>query len=179
VLYALRNPVFQANTNVAAPAITQVLAIWSKLDENAWSEEVTVEPSTYFYLAQPGWRAEALTGAVTVKMEIYKWAAGKWQVTTVANPGVAPGDVIGATVTGPVNFNTNFTLVDVRYDDRQSRPYVLVIAPNGQMLEREPKADKEDKTRQALALLVERDRAAAAGAVGASVPAGPNGLVGR
>ncbi|HEX8342441.1 MAG TPA: hypothetical protein VF624_16175 [Tepidisphaeraceae bacterium] len=176
VLYALRNPVFAANANVAVPDVAGTFALWSILDEGAWSQDVTVDPSTYFFLAQPNWQMQSVPGAV--RMSVYKWAAGKWQVALA--PTVAPGDVIGAVTgntSGPVSFATNYTLVDVRYDERQQRPYVIVLGPDGKLTEREPKADRDDKVHAALRMVIEQGNAANGAAAG--MPFNPNGMAER
>ncbi len=159
VRYAIKNPMWM-NNQVANPALAQQFALWSELKDDEWSEERTVETSTRFFLANASWQ----TGSVpnTVRVEIFKWAGGRWQ-SRVFQTSV--GDRIGWEEAG-VKFNTNSMLVDVRFDDRLERAYVLVLGPDGRLTEREPITDRNDPDRAALQLLVKNAQPPAMGAAG-------------
>ncbi|HEX8323866.1 MAG TPA: hypothetical protein VF595_08115, partial [Tepidisphaeraceae bacterium] len=76
VLYALRSPVFASNV-VQPPELAQLFAIWSELDDTKWSEAVEVKPTAEFYLAGTNWAAERTPA--NIKIEVFKWAQGRWQ----------------------------------------------------------------------------------------------------
>jgi len=171
VVYSLRNPVFQANANIVPnPALAQQFAMPSPLDAkaldaNAWSQPITVKATTEFYLAGPNWPSNNIPSNISVL--IYKWANGKWQSHTFP---ISPGDKIGGQ-NGGIDYQTTDSLVDIRYDTRRSMPYVLVMNAAGQLVERDPKTDREDPRQKQLKANV----GAPAGAPGAAPGAPPVG----
>ncbi|HEY0008100.1 MAG TPA: hypothetical protein VGB55_05210 [Tepidisphaeraceae bacterium] len=165
VLYCLRNPVYDANENVVSkPEIARAFALWSTIDEKAWSKEIIVPTSTYYFLAGPGWLENSIPGAI--KIDVYKWAVGKWQHNQFA---VSPGDRIGR-AEEKVNYGTDAVLVDVRFDGRRAplNAFALILSPDGRLIERDPKTDREANLRVALQRAVEQ----------ASNPTGAPGTVG-
>ena len=161
VRYAIKNPMFQNNqVDPKKPELAQTFAIWSKLTDDAWSEERAIETSTRYYLANPGWQGGSVPN--NVRVEVFKWAAGRWQRQIFQT---SIGDTIGQKDAG-IEFATASMLVDVRFDDRLDRAYVLVLGPDGQLTEREPIIDRNDPDRAALKLLADKAAPPAVGAAG-------------
>ncbi|MGN6727592.1 MAG: hypothetical protein ACTHLZ_16865 [Tepidisphaeraceae bacterium] len=150
VLYAIRNPVYQANI-VADPKMAQQFLLWSKLEDTAWSQPVLVKPSTEYFLSGANWTSNTPN---SVRMEVFKWSEGKWQ-SHIFN--VSPGDEIGG-VEGQTDFSTNATLVDIRYDRYDvggARAFALVLAPDGKLVEHDPTADRNSPRLAQLRQLVQ------------------------
>jgi len=172
VVYALRNPVYEANLNIVAnQALAQQFAIPSPLDAkaldaNAWSQPVTVKSTTEFYLAGPNWPSNNIPS--NVRVLVYKWANGKWQEGKFA---VSPGDKIGGQEAG-IDYQTSDSLVDIRYDTRRSMPYVLVMNAAGQLVERDPTSDQRNPRQKQLKANVQAANGVPGGAPGAA-PGGP------
>lgn len=165
VLYAIKNPMWQ-NNQVAKPALAQVYSLWSKLDENAWSEERTVETTTKFFIADRSWTGGSVPNSV--RIEIFKWTGGKWQSRVFS---VAAGDQIGWDEVG-TDWGTHSRLVDVRFDDRLEKAYLLVMGPDGRIVERDPLSDRIDNNedRQALKFLVQQAQLPVGANAGGGVP---------
>ena len=163
VCYAIRNPLWQSNI-VANPAMAQQLLIWSTLDDNAWSQPTYVKPSTEFFLSGPSWASNTPGG---VRVQVFKWSQGIWQSKVFT---VSPGDEIGG-VDGKTDYSTNATVVDVRYDPRMERAYMLVLAPDGKLVEHDPITDRNSPRLQQLNQLIQQ-------AAGANPGGPPNGVPG-
>lgn len=176
VLYSLYNPIYDTNLG-NPPALGQQFAINSTIDDNAWSQPVEVKPSAEYYLTTNNWQSVQNTPD-KIKISVFKWALGKWQSETFE---VRPGDKIGGTKNG-IDFNTNATVVDLRYDTRgistnsglAGRSYVLLLTADGRLVEREPTADRSNNRMLQLQQAIEVAKAANAGAAPAA--AGGNGL---
>ena len=158
VTYVIRNPLFGANKNIVAdPQLAKPFAIESKLDDNAWSSSVTIEPTSAFFLASAGWQANSMP--VQVRWEVFKRTEGKWNVRVF---NVSPGDRIGTRDTR-TDYTTGATLVDIRFDPRAGdRSYVLVLDATGALIERDPAVDRANKLRAQLAAAVRQGAAAPA-----------------
>lgn len=169
VRYAIRNPAYESNL-VDKPALAQQFVIWSDLDENGWSEAVEITPSTHFFLAQGNWAGNNVPQAVSV--EVFKWAGGKWQRDAFR---LAPGDRVGSD-NSVAKFRTDNILVDIRYDERLDKAYVLFLGPDGRLIEQNPITARNDPVRQALMAEVNAG-APAPGPVGGMLPPVP--LAGR
>jgi hypothetical protein len=175
VIWVIKNPVYLAGRNVIDPKhpeLAQIVTISSKLDDNKWSDEVTIPTSTEYFLAGNNWQANV---PAKIGIVVFKNTGGKW---IDAKEEVWPGDRIGKT-NGTGSFETNSVLVDIRYDPRASggngRAYALVLGPDGQLTERDPLKDRNDPRRKALEELVKQGTpaAGAAGAPAASATPSP------
>ena len=175
VLYSLRNPIYDTNLG-NPPALGQQFAITSTIDENAWSQPVEVKPSAEYYLSTNNWQSVQNTPD-KIKIAVFKWALGKWQSETFE---VRPGDKIGGTSKAGVDFNTNATVVDLRYDTRgvsassglAGRSYVLLLTADGRLVEREPTADRSNNRMLQLQQAIQVAQSAATAAGGAAGGAG-------
>lgn len=166
VRYAIRNPAYESNL-VAKPALAQQFAIWSELDENGWSEPVEIAPGTHFFLAQGGWLANNVP--LLVSVEVFKWSGGKWQRDVFR---LAPGDRVG-TDNNIAKFRTDNILVDIRFDERLNKAYVLFLGPDGRLAEQDPISARNDPLRQALMAEVNAGAPAPGGAPVGGAPAAP------
>ena len=132
VVYKLKNPIFLTGNVAKNPQLAEQFQIVSK--ESEWTEEVIIPNATNFYLAQPprpDW----------ARFEIFVWKNGQQQSKTFE---VAPGDPIGK-VDGAIDYSTGWSLVDVREDPRSNGDrYVIVMDPNGSLVKRDFKVDRED-----------------------------------
>lgn len=168
VLYAIKNPVWQSNLVARdKPELARQYAIWSTIQEDAWSEPRTVETTTRYFIADRSWTAGSVPASV--RMEVFKWTGGKWQ-SRVFN--VSPGDQIGWRDAG-TDWGTNSRLVDVRFDERLERAYLLVMGPDGKIVQRDPFSDREDNNeeRAALKFLVRQAQQPAVGTATGNPPA--------
>lgn len=170
VLYAIKNPLYRSN-QVTKPQLARQFAIWSQVDKDAWSQPVRVDTSTRYFIADRSWTSSSQPNAV--RMEIFKKTGGKWQSRIMS---VAIGDPIGWPEAG-ADWGTGSTLVDVRYDDRLERAYLLLLGPDGKLREREPMSDRSDLNtdRAALQLLTKQAQLPA----GASTGVTPQPVAGR
>src|SRR5207244_9591735 len=100
----------------------------------------------------------------TARMEVFRWQEGTLKSDKVT---VGPGDAIGKVING-VDFNTGYTLVDVRMDNND--PSVLLLDPDGMIVRRSFRADQANPDLQKLHQQVAQ-AAAANGTPGA--PGGP------
>ncbi len=159
VRYAIKNPMWQ-NNQVADLKLANQFALWSELAEKAWSEARTIETSTQFFIADRSWQPTSVPNSV--RIEVYKWTAGKWQ-NRVFQVGI--GDSIGWEEAN-VQFKTSSTLVDVRFDERNEKAFILVLGPDGHLHERDPLTDRQDPDRAALKLLVDQGKLPAGASTG-------------
>ncbi|MGC4033409.1 MAG: hypothetical protein QM754_17105 [Tepidisphaeraceae bacterium] len=178
VVYALRNPVYDSNAAIVADVkLGQVFAIWSEVKPDAWSQDVNVKPTAEFYLAGTNWRQGSVPPSI--KINVFKWALGKWQMETF---NVFPGDPVGGKGVNNVDFGTGYTLVEMRDDPRgnsgRGKPFVLFLKPDGLLEEREPTVDNANQRMLKLRGAIEAAKAAAAGtAPPAGIPGTPGGAV--
>ena len=167
VVYAIRNPVYGANANIVAKAaLAQQFAIRSAVSTGAWSAPITVKSTTEFYLASANWPANSIPSKV--RMEVFKWANGKWQSKTF---DVSPGDKIGS-VENQTDFQTPVALIDIRFDLRRNKPYVLVMGNDGSLVEHEPSLDRNNPRHKQLQNIIAPPATPAAAGGGPLVPAG-------
>ncbi|MDB5325861.1 MAG: hypothetical protein JWM57_1430, partial [Phycisphaerales bacterium] len=142
VVYALRNPVYDSNIT-RPPQLAEQFAIWSEPDAQGWGQSTYVPPTAEFYLATTNWQSDKTPA--NIKIDVFKWAQGKWQTLPFT---VSPGDRIGDVQAG-VDYGTNVTVVDLKYDPRGNngagRPYVLLLTADGRLIEREPTADRTNE----------------------------------
>ncbi len=164
VLYSIRNPLYQ-DSRLKDQKLQNQFAISSTLDEKAWSEPKKVETTTRFYLANNVWTDP--TNISSVKFEVFKWSGGKWQSWVFP---VNIGEKIGETHAG-VDFATGVTLVDVRYDkfDGTGKPYVVLLATDGQVIERDIPTDKNDPERAQLTTEIKQNVQPPAGTPGGNM----------
>ena len=80
--YVLKNPVWGMRNAVGNPALAQQFMLISQASE--WSEPVTAPQISRFFVA-----AGVGPKSQNVKMEVYRWQNGKWNMATFM---VAPGD---------------------------------------------------------------------------------------
>ena len=169
VVYRLANPLFDTRNVVDPehPEIEQTAWLTSPQEAEAdWTEDVTVQPLTYFYLANNfGRNAEA------TQIEVYRRHQGKPSKETFR---VSPGDPIGRdeSAGGKADYTTGSTLVDLRTDPGGGDPYALVMDPSGRVARRKFEADRGDPKRLELQQAVEREEANAQQAAGTLPPDG-------
>lgn len=147
VLYAIKNPVWQSNLVARdKPELARQYAIWSTIKEDGWSEPRTVETTARYFIADRSWTSGSVPSSV--RMEVFKWTGGKWQSRIFS---VYPGDQIGWRDAG-TDWGTGSRLVDIRFDERLERAYLLVMGPDGKISQRDPFSDREDNNEERAAL---------------------------
>jgi hypothetical protein len=116
--YKLFNPVYRGTA--APPELTKVFAL--KATDTAWTPKFTMRSKVEFFLAS--------TGREKAVIETFQFKDGQMRKSSLQN--LVPGDVI----TG-----TGWSLVDT--GGAGDKAYALLMDDNGQVVRREPKADRE------------------------------------
>lgn len=120
VRYSLKNPIFLTkgiNDKLADQFV--ISSTWSD-----W-QEVTIPSDTQFYFAS---QKQAIQGGVLwVTVDVFKRVKGQWTKETFQ---LTPGDSIGQ-ARGGVDFDTGFTVVDLRKDIRDVR--IIYTDPRGEL----------------------------------------------
>lgn len=132
--YLILNPVYGQLAAAAEPKIAQQFkweSAWSD-----WTDTVNVSSKLNFFVAN-----QITTGATSVSVEVFQFVKGKMTSKTFT---VQPGDVIGGTDSALAEFNTGYTLVDIRRDPTKNENYALILAPDGSLIRR----DGSDKSSQ-------------------------------
>jgi hypothetical protein len=138
VSYTTKNPVFFMQQLVKDPKLADVFALKSPPSE--WSSSVEIASTINF------WVVNQRNNAGTVSVQVFRWIAGQPKTKTYE---VAPGDKIGGQA-GDVDFNTGWTMIDLRTDLRGNDPYVLLLDPEGRIHRRDVRSDASDPRFQKL-----------------------------
>lgn len=136
--YYVFNPVYGAVNLVAQPALAEQFALVSAPSD--WTTPVDVPAAVDFFLASGG-----VGGADSVKLDLFKWQNGNVNKTTQT---LSPGDRVGLTTKDGVDYNTPWTLVDVRVGGGDR--YVLLQDDKGNAVRREFKVDSLSPRRRDL-----------------------------
>jgi hypothetical protein len=141
VQYTIKNPIFGAGNARINPALAAVFSIQSPLGQ--WSPPINVASTTNFFVY-----ANSRPGAPTARFKVYKWQNGVERSKVFE---VAPGDIIGGK-DGDVDFNSGWTVVDLRFDDPHNPDSmtILVMDPTGILARRDYKTDQAKPERTAL-----------------------------
>jgi hypothetical protein len=132
--YLLKNPLYRRTQQVNNPAMARTLAITSA--PSKWTEPVTIPPTRSFFVS-----AGVAPGMSTVKFDVFRWQEGAWHQKGFT---VTPGDMIGLTDDG-TNFETGWTLVDLKTDPVRLDPRVIVADPEGNLMPRTFRDDSADE----------------------------------
>lgn len=170
VVYAIRNPVF-GTQGIAQAGLEKTFALWfndGKPHDDHWSQSVTIQPTTeYFLTSNNNWGGQQIPDKV--QFEIYKWAAGKWQRSSKT---FSVGDRIGTIDSKggmKVTFATGASLVDIRFDSKLGKSYVVVLDHTGKLIELDAVQERNNPRRIQLQAAVQPPAAANAGGPGAPV----------
>jgi hypothetical protein len=122
--------------NVAVnDALPQQFAIASKPSE--WSSPVVIPNLVNLFV-----QSSKSPTSPTVRFDVFRWDKGEHKQETFT---VGPGDQVGSVKNG-VDFSTGWTVVDFRYDDRQSDWQILLMNnKEGNIIVRSYKADHDDE----------------------------------
>ena len=138
IKYKIKNPLFGTNAG-ANQQLNSTYDLVSKPGE--WASPFTIPNMVNFFVQ--GSKAPASN---TVRFEIFKWENGQNVSETFA---VGPGDQVGGVknVNGaPVDFSTDWTVVDFRADERQHGETQILLVNNkdGKVSVRSFQADSND-----------------------------------
>jgi hypothetical protein len=141
IAYRIANPVWHTSAAKNDPKIQNTFYIDSP--PGTWSGPINVASTTNFFVS-----ANRRPGAPTALIEVFKWQDGVEHSHTFE---VAPGDLIGGK-DGDVDYNTGWTVVDLRFDDPRNDGAltVLVMDPNGLIDRRDYKTDQAKPEHAAL-----------------------------
>jgi hypothetical protein len=119
--YKLFNPLYMGTA--AAPELTKQFAL--KGPDSAWTGTFTIRPKVEYFLAS--------TSRDKATFDLFQFKDG---VMRKSSTSVAPGDMIQSR-----DASTGVSLVDTA--GTGDKAYALLMDENGQVVRREPKADKE------------------------------------
>jgi hypothetical protein len=160
IRYIISNPV--AGTMNLCKNSQDEKTAWIASDYTAWSSEISVESDSNFY---------AVDNKHGIRFDIFKWKNGIWQEQTVY---VNPGDRVGFIDTGAghTDFDTGWTLVDVREDPagNTENKILVLVSDNGTVKEKEIATDRMDKRYRDLLGQVQASREKTASAGGTQPP---------
>jgi hypothetical protein len=125
--YLILNPVYQQPAAAADAKIAAQFRWESEWSE--WTQPVDVQSRLSFFVS-----SQITTGANAVSMEVFQFVNGRMTSKTF---NVQPGDLIGGTDAAAGDFNTGFTLVDIRRDPSRNENYALILAPDGSLIRRD------------------------------------------
>lgn len=134
VRYYLKNPLYRKTQLVGDPTMAKTLLIVSP--PSKWSDPVSIPAVTEFFMAS-GTSASSSTAA----FDVFHWQNGAWHLKPFT---VAAGDMIGL-LSGSVNYETGWTLVDLRMDAVRSEPRVILADPEGVLAPRAFRQDQSDE----------------------------------
>jgi hypothetical protein len=154
IRYRVKNPVYQTFNVTSPQALAEQFDLISI--DSEWTHDVSVPALTSFFIAN-NFDADS---ARSVKFDVFKFQDGVLHTQSFV---AAPGDVIGRK-DKTVDFNTGWTVVDIRRDLRSSGSYVLLTDSTGRLEQRLYDVDKNDPELKKL-----RQQA---GAQAAAVPGG-------
>ncbi|HZZ43552.1 MAG TPA: hypothetical protein VFE58_11495 [Tepidisphaeraceae bacterium] len=159
--YYVQNPVYNAAALVKNAAMAQKFALPSLPAD--WTPPADVPATVNFFLASGGINGDS------VKLDIYRWQNG--DVNKISQ-NVVPGDHIGMTSKDGIDFNTKWTVVDVRNGNGDR--YVIVQDDQGNIARREFKLDQNNPLHKDLDAQATAAAAVAAAAAQAAAAANPN-----
>lgn len=157
-------------------------------DWSEWSDPVTVQPDTIFFLSQAN-PSEGATGTATVNL--YKWVGGEWH--NLPRRKFEVGQPIACDDRKAGRIDTQVTLVEVAADVKRPvcikprrdgsfdiRPdevvqVMVAVGPDGKLLERNTAQDRNDEAEFRDLLKEAQAREAAAERKPRPSPAGPGG----
>ena len=123
IRYALANPIFRA-VAMAPPELVKQFALQAPPSD--WSEPVTVQPKQAFFVVQASDRNS--------QIELFQIKAGGVDRRTLKE--LKPGDAVA---------DTGWSVVDARKDPVEpSKWYLLLTSPSGQLVRRDPDAERRD-----------------------------------
>ena len=135
--YMLLNPMYRQTRMVADPALAKTLMLVSEKSE--WSDPITAPVVSDFFIASGV--APSFNGVSTVRLNVYCWQNGEWHMKMFV---ASPGDMIGLT-DGGVNYQTGWTLVDVKNDPVRQEAREIVADPNGTLVSRSFHQDQTEE----------------------------------
>jgi len=155
--YFLKNPVFQTNNLCQPQSLADTFMLVSKPSD--WTAAISVQSATNFYAVN------ASPTKDEVKFDIFSWKGGNWQVDSME---ATPGDLVGATRgegAEKINFDTGWTLVDVRNDPRNGDNKIIILTTDsGQTLRKDLTVDRANPEYKNLMNQVDAAKAKPAGA---------------
>ena len=151
VRYFLANPLFQTNGVAANPQLATVFELVGE-DPAKWTDPIEIAPRSYVFLA-----AQPLTGATSVRFEVYHWQDGKQHKVIQA---VSTGDSIGKPESN-IDYRTPWTFVEVRRDPSNNNVYALLMNSEGKERRSVFAVDQALPLRKRLATQVDAATAAA------------------
>ena len=138
VVYSIKNPLFDT-TNIVPQdnkELLETVAITvdstSAEYESAWSEPISVESLTYWYMIN-----KLPDNRVTFR--VFKWQNGQWQSEDFK---VEPGDSIGEMV-GDIDYRTQQVLVDVRKNPMNARESYAIVQDQAGRFKQHTDDDRE------------------------------------
>jgi hypothetical protein len=163
ISYKIQNPIYGGMNVAVNDQLPQQFAIQSKPSD--WSSPVPIPNLVNFFV-----QSSKSPNAPTVRFDVFRWEKGeqKNEVFTVG-----PGDQVGG-VKSNIDFSTGWTVVDFRYDDRQSDWQILMMNnKEGNIVVRSYKADHDDELYRGLQEQVKQQKLLANPT---GVPGGPGGV---
>jgi hypothetical protein len=139
IVYRIRNPLFGAVNVAKDDAMGQVFAIASKPSD--WSSPINIPQLVNFFV-----QSSKSPNSNTVRFDVFRWDKGQTKQETFT---VGPGDQIGGMKNG-VDFSTDWTVVDFRFDDRQNDWQIIIVNKDGKIAVRSYRADQGDMLYQGL-----------------------------
>ena len=141
ISYRIKNPIFGTNAAKNNPKLAAVFDLQSP--PGSWSKPINVASTTNFFVY-----ANSRPGAPSARFKVYRWQNGVERSHVFE---VAPGDIIGGK-DGDVDYNTGWTVVDLRFDDPHNPDSmtVLVMDPSGVLDRRDYNTDQTKDERKAL-----------------------------
>ncbi|HEX2974005.1 MAG TPA: hypothetical protein VHP11_16860 [Tepidisphaeraceae bacterium] len=167
VRLTVRNPLYKMTDAVTDAALAQPIELPTDANKgwSEWTKPIEVRPRVQMFLAG------GAPGKDSVRFDIYRWQNGKVN-KTAQSVAVSPGDMVGGVEKASgIDFNTGWTVVDIRQVGN-SDWRVTLVDDNGMQKVRQLKADTSDGNRKEL----EKDaQAAEAAAKAAALMGGTNG----
>lgn len=134
VRYRLKNPVYQTFNVTNPQSLADEFDLVSA--DSDWTEPVSIPALTSFFIAN-NFDADSTR---TVRFEVFKFQDGVLHAQTFL---AGPGDVVGKK-DKTADFDTGWTVVDIRKDLRTNASFVLLTDPSGRIERRAFAADQND-----------------------------------
>ncbi len=136
ITYKIKSPVWNT-PNVTKPAdLANTFDLVSVPSE--WGTPVSVPSLTSFFVLR------SVLGGNAATVQVFRWHGG---AIKMKNFDVSPGDSIG-TRDGEVDFNTGWTMVDMRSDPRSDDRLVVLMDPSGRIHTRDFRTDNANPERK-------------------------------
>jgi hypothetical protein len=126
------NPLFRAQNAALDPRVPATFWIVGE-DAETWTDPLSTPSLTHVFLAASPTQGSA-------RFSVFRWQNG---VRHRDIDSYQPGDPIGR-ARDPIDFRSNWTLVDIRKYMGNDRFYVVLMAPDGRVIERDFETDKND-----------------------------------